>query len=167
MKKVLIALVLAMLLVCTACGGNPSEQPETVTVQEAAVDMPQSAQAWVSLLHEKLPFDDQMSETDRAAAIYGILDEDGYTGDAAMLISTMATPEEIAVFQADTVYSAQALCELAQARLAQQKASYASYAPQEVPKLESAVVKVCGEYVIVCVCADNTLAEQIIEAVSR
>ena len=165
MKKFLTVFILAALLVCAACG-NTDAQPEEPSVADSVSAAPQTAAAWLTLLQEKLPFDDQMSPTDQAAAIYGILDEDGYTGDAAMIISTMATPEEVAVFRTDAVYSAQALCELAQARIEQQKASYASYAPQEVPKLDSAVIRVCGDYVIVCVCADNALAAELIDGMN-
>lgn len=166
MKKVWIVLLMISLLALAACGAETDKQTTEPAAQTAIAAAPQSAQEWLAFLGEKLPFDDQMSETDRAAAIYGITDEDGYTGDTAMLISTMATPEELVVLKADAVYPAQTLVELAEARLAQQKESYASYAPQEVPKLDSAVVKTCGDYVIVCVCADNTLAEQLIDTVS-
>lgn len=162
MKKITaFCIALALVFGLAACGQSGQTQPDT-TAAEAAAAM-QSAQEWLSFLKSRLPFDDQMNDTDTAAAIYGITEEDGYTGDCAMCISTMATPEEIAVFRIDSVYSADALCDLANARIEQQKASYASYAPQEVPKLESAVVKVCGDYVIVCVCADNALAAQVID----
>ena len=165
MKKFWIACLIIALLCCAACGNTPA-QPEDNSVTQSVSAAPQSAAEWLALLREKLPFDDEMSETDQAAAIYGILDGDGYTGDAAMLISTMATPEEVAVFRADNAYSAQALCDLAQARIDQQTASYASYAPEEVPKLETAVVRTVGDYVIVCVCADNAAAAELIDSLS-
>ena len=165
MKRIWIICLIIGLLCCTACGAVPA-QPEDNTVTERVSATPQSAAEWLAVLREKLPFDDEMSETDQAAAIYGILDEDGYTGDTAMLISTMATPEEVAVFRADDVYPAQALRDLAQARIDQQTASYASYAPEEVPKLETAVVKTVGDYVIVCVCADNAAAAELVDSLS-
>lgn len=161
-KRILLFALIAALLLCAGCGAQtvPETTAPTEAEQEAA---PQTAQAWVQTLGSRLPFDDEMSDTDQAAAIYGIFSEDGYTGDCAMRISTMATPEEIAVFRTDAAFDAAALCALAQARLAQQKSSYESYAPAEVPKLESALVRVCGDYVIVCVCADNALASQILD----
>ena len=169
MKKILaICLALSMAFAATACGSTSAQtEPETsasVAATDTAAEKPQSAQDWMKLLKSQVPFDDQMNDTDQAKAIYGILDEDGYTGDTAMYISTMATPEEIAVFRADDVYSTDALCELAYARIEQQKASYASYAPQEVPKLDSAVVRVCGDYVVVCVSADNAFAAKLLDA---
>ena len=94
----------------------------------------------------------------------GILDEDGYTGDCALLISSKATPEEVAVFQADSVFSTEDLTEFAAQRLDRQKESYADYAPAEMPKLESAVVRTIGDFVIVCVCADNAKAETLLDS---
>lgn len=169
MKKILaICLALSMTLAVSACGSTSTPADAQTSASAAAVadtDKPQTAQDWMKLLKSQVPFDDQMNDTDQAKAIYGIMDEDGYTGDTAMYISTMATPEEVAVFRADDVYSTDALVELAEARIEQQKASYASYAPQEVPKLESAVIRVCGDYVVVCVSADNAFAEQLLDSV--
>ena len=45
-----------------------------------------------------------------------------------------------------------------------QKDSYADYAPDQVPKLDTAVVRTCGEYVIVCVSADNEKAASVVDA---
>ncbi|MBQ7541804.1 MAG: DUF4358 domain-containing protein [Clostridia bacterium] len=152
MKKITILLAVLILLSFASCGKSVEK-----------VSAPQTAQAWLDLLSGSLPFDDMMTQIpDRAPSLYGIADEDGYTGDSALYISTNATPEEIAVFQIDAAFSAEALTELAEARLARQKESFAGYAPQETPKLDSAVVRVCGDFVIVCVCADNAKAETLL-----
>jgi hypothetical protein len=165
MKKIGICILVLVLLVCAGCGtAAPSTAGGDTTTVKTTETAPATALAWVQTLGEKLPFDDQMSDTDQATNVYGIFEEDGYTGDSAMRISTMATPEEIAVFRADAVFSTERLCALARTRIEQQKASYADYAPNEVPKLDTAVIRVCGVYVIVCVCADNALAEQVLDA---
>ena len=165
MKKIGLILCTVMLLLCTACGGTTAKPDDASAAADQAAAQ-RSAYDWLALLREKLPFDDQMRETDQTAAIYGILEEDGYTGETAMLISTMATPEEVAVLQADETYSVQALCDLAKEHIAQKTADYQTYAPTEVPKLESALIRTVGDYVIVCVCADNALAAQVIDAAS-
>lgn len=153
----LILLTLSMLLLCASCG-----QKTELSVDAAA---PQTAAAWVDLLAQNVPFDDTMTSVpENAASVYGIRDEDGYTGDCALYISTMATPEEIAVFRADSVLSTADLTVLAAARLMRQQESYADYAPDEVPKIESAVVRTIGDFVIVCVCADNAKAETLLDA---
>lgn len=162
MKKIALILALIAVLCCASCGSATTS--DDVSPAQTTAAQPETAAAWLDLLADSVPFDDSMAKSENAAAVYGILDEDGYTGDCALLISTMATPEEIAVFRADDALSADDLTALALARLARQKESYADYAPAEVPKLESAVVRTCGDFVIVCVCADNAKAETILDS---
>ena len=163
MKKwTCILLTVLALLFCASCG-KTAEPADDAPTQTAAA-RPQTAAEWLDLLAGSVPFDDTMqSVPENAASVYGILDEDGYTGDCALYISTMATPEEIAVFRADSALSTDDLTALAQARLARQKESYAAYAPAEMPKLESALVRTIGDFVIVCVCADNAKAESLLD----
>ena len=167
MKKATLCLIIAALLAFAGCGGNKPQAPDTAPFSQAQSASPQSAAEWMTFLTENLPFDDTMTLVpENAAAVYGITDEDGYTGDASLYISTMATPEEAAVFRADSALSTEELTALANARLAQQKESYASYAPGEMPKLDSAVVETVGDFVIVVVCADNAKAAELIRDAS-
>lgn len=163
MKKTVLIFVLCIaMLFCASCG--QAQDPAETTAAQATAAQPTTAEGWLDLLAETVPFDDAMTSVpERAASVYGILDEDGYTGDCALYISTMATPEEIAVFRADAAFSTDELTALALARLARQQESYADYAPAEVPKLESAVVRTIGDFVIVCVCADNAKAETLLD----
>lgn len=166
MKKALLCLSLAALLVCAGCGtqtGTQTDSDNTVASQQTAN---YSVDEWVDMLSNTLPFDDDMTlvGAEQAMGVYGITDEDGYSGNCTLLISTMATPEEVAVFTADDALSVEDLYALATSRIEKQKAAYQSYAPQEMPKLESAVVKICGDKLIVVVCADNEKAESVISA---
>ena len=70
---------------------------------------------------------------------------------------------KIAVFEAVDGDAAKAVQEGMQARLSSQISDYGDYRPQEVPKLESAVVKTSGNYVVLCVSADNDAAADLIE----
>lgn len=155
MKKIaLILLALMMTLLCASCGQD----------SDGKAAQPQTAAQWLELLESSVPFDDEMTSVpENAASVYGIREEDGYAGDCALLISTMATPEEIAVFRADSALSTADLTVLAAARMKRQQDSYADYAPDEVPKIESAVVRVIDDFVIVCVCADNAKAEALLD----
>ena len=49
-------------------------------------------------------------------------------------------------------------------RVAYQKAGYEDYGPAEVPKLDSAVIKSAGSYVVMCVSDDNAKAEEVIKS---
>lgn len=89
--------------------------------------------------------------------IYGIED---YV-QAEVYIGSGATAEEIAVFEfADTESAADGL-QLALERIEDQKADYEAYIPEEVKKLDRAVVKRYGRYVVVCV-SNSEMAEEII-----
>ena len=163
MKKTILCLTLAALLACAGCGATAETEPIAAETVKEQVSAPQSAAEWMDLLTAQLPFDDTMTLVpENAASVYGIFDEDHYHGDCSLYISTMATPEEIAVFQADGAMTTDVLAERARMRMESQKESYASYAPSEVPKLDSAVIETVGDFVIVCVCADNAKAAELI-----
>ncbi len=165
MKKAILCIVLAMLTLCAGCGAVKTDVSADSTQAETAVE--RTADDWISMLSSALPFDDQMTLVpENAATVYGIFEDEGYKGDCSLYISTMATPEEIAVFRADDVLSTDDLVARAKSRLETQKASYASYAPQEMPKIDSAVIETVGDFVIVCVCADNAKAAELIRNAS-
>ena len=163
MKKFLACLFSVLMLFSFAsCKGEETPVQET---QSADVLTQRTADEWIDFIADNVPFDDTMTKVgaEQAMALYGIFEEDGYKGDCSLYISTMATPEEIAVFKADDTLSVDDLLEKIQNRLQKQTESYSDYAPQEVPKLLSAVVKTVGDTVIVAVTADNALAEDIIK----
>ena len=49
-------------------------------------------------------------------------------------------------------------------RLAFQKESFADYIPTEVPKIESAILKTSGNYLIYCVADDAAAAQAVIDS---
>ena len=163
MKKIIsYALVLIMLFTFASCSSDTDTNGTTEAVETA---ISRTASQWIDYIASKVPFDDEMTMvgSEQAMAVYGIFEEDGYNGDCALYISTMATPEEIAVFKADDTLTLDDIYVKIEERLEKQKASYSDYAPQEVPKLESAVIKTVGDTIIVAVTADNALASQIIK----
>ena len=70
---------------------------------------------------------------------------------AAGYAGTPAVVDEIAVFETTDT---NAVLEAVNARIESQKTNYASYAPDEVPKLEDAVIAAVGDCVVVCVSED-------------
>lgn len=163
MKKLIsYALVFIMLFVFASCSSDTDPQGTTEAVETT---VSRTASQWIDYIASEVPFDDEMTMVgaEQAKAVYGIFEEDGYSGDCALYISTMATPEEIAVFKADDALTLDDIRVKAEERIQKQIASYSDYAPQEVPKLESAVIKTVGDTIIVAVTADNSLASQIIK----
>lgn len=162
MKKIVLCLLLVGLCLFAGCSNAPSANTQETT--NAALTPVTCASEWVDVLAATVPFEDQMTVVDGSTAMmrYGV--DEAYSGDCAMYISSMATPEEIAVFKAADGFDTQYFTDLAAEYLAVQKDSYADYAPDQVPKLDTAVVRTCGEYVIVCVSADNEKAASVVDA---
>lgn len=70
-------------------------------------------------------------------------------------LSTGATAEEIAVFEAVDLEAAQKIEMAVRQRIADQKTSFQDYLPAELPKLEDPFVLVKGKYVILCISGHN------------
>lgn len=148
MKKVFMPVLIAVLCAALLCGcgaGSVEIDPEALA-QELA---------------EKVPFEDQLSLAPEAAAekLYAIVDAERafiYTGSGA-------TAEEIAVFEFADEAGAKAGLALARQRIERQTEDYASYIPEELFRLENAVLRQSGRYLAVCVSA-GAEAEEIIEA---
>lgn len=160
MKKTVICILLAMICLLAGCGKTASESNSPT----AALTPVTGAAEWVDILSATVPFEDQMISVDGVQAIGRYGADEAYAGDCALYISTAATPEEIAVFKTEGQFHADYFISLAEQYLAQQKESYSDYAPEQVPKLDTAVVRTCGDFVIVCVSADNEKAASVIDA---
>ena len=142
MKKTLVLslILLLALSIFAGCGG-------TKTVEF-------DPQAAADALHDAKAFSDILSpvQSNVAAMLYNMDAES--IADCSVYCSTGATAEEIAVFRCKDDAAASALVQNARQRLQSQKDAYASYAPQEVPKLENALLRTSGAYVI-CVVAND------------
>ena len=144
MKSLLIRLMPAALLclALTACGGGGA-------VGQTPYDPETAAQA----LLDSGAFSDALDTVDQdtAAALYGI-DADTITG-SAVYTSLSAGAEEIAVLVLTDEDAAAAALDGLEARVADQKAVLESYQPDEVSKLDSAIVEQRGNSVLLAVAA--------------
>ena len=140
----LAAMMAAMLL--TSCNGQAKD-----------VDI----SALASQIVGEVSFDDSLSEIDddMISMLYSI---DGYT-DAVLYKGSGATAEEVAIFKMETTDDAKAALEEAQAHIQSQIESYESYIPEEVSRLEDAIVRQDGCYVSVVVSGDSAAAEKLLD----
>ena len=144
MRKVLAALTAAlMLFTLISCGGGETNE---------SVDLAALAQ---TLLADG-SFDDALAQIDDVTVtmLYGI----DNAVEQVVYIGSGATPEEIALFSFATAAEAEAGFALAQMRIADQKEAFSDYNAWEMPKLEDAVVKQYGTYVVLCVSGDSSAA---------
>lgn len=110
-------------------------------------------------LLKKAEFEDELNIIDdnMVKKLYNV---DNYV-KASVYLGSGATAEEIAVFEFDSEKTAADGLEKAKIRIEEQKSGFESYIPKEIPKLDNAVVKQSGKYVIVCV-SNGNMAEKII-----
>ena len=144
MRKVLAALTAAlMLFTLISCGGGETNE---------SVDLAALAQ---TLLADG-SFDDALAQIDddTVTMLYGI----DNAAEQVVYIGSGPTPEEIALFSFATAAEAEAGFALAQMRIADQKEAFSDYNAWEMPKLEDAVVKQYGTYVVLCVSGDSSAA---------
>ena len=193
MKKKLLAGLLTLIMACAAvtlngCGNNTknsgnapeaaaeaagkageaaTEEPEaTEEAQEAAQESEAPAEINYAGLADELAAlvqDDDISQVDAAmaAATYGIDEEK--VQDCKVFLSSGATASEVAVFAMKDEDGVNELLELINERLEERKASFADYAPDEVPKLENAVLLNKDNYVVFAVLSDPQAAEDVIK----
>ncbi len=155
-----ICLILAFCMIMMTFGCSASENDNDENGEEAlSVDIEQLGNALIT----DIEFADELDAVeDRVAAgLYGYTEETGVE-KALVYLSSGATAEEIALFEAKDKESAAKIEELVKARVEGQIVSFRDYVPDEVPKLENCVLKVKDRYVALCVSNHNEKAEEII-----
>jgi len=137
-------LLILLVVIMAISGCSKSGDDFTLNVKECA-----------DTLRETIAFQDTLAaiSDEMIAAIYRISAED--VVQQQVYVSTGATAEEIAVFEAVDADAAQRIETAVWQRVADQKASFEDYLPAELPKLTDPFILVKGKYVILCVSDHN------------
>lgn len=157
MKKILLLLtVCCMLGILAGCGDNKEKKETTDNIEVNVSDLAEK-------LSTELTFEDSLSKLDNAVALkyYGI--DETIVKDCAIYISTGATAEEIAVFEANSADDAETILAACRTRKDKQVTSYSDYKPSEVDRLEHFVMMREDKYVVFCVNDDVDKAQEIID----
>ncbi len=145
MKRIISVLLLSVLLL-SACATTPLE----IDVTDAA-----------SLLRGGVTFVDIMSDIDTAMICRTLALTEDEVVNAAGYVSTGATAEEL--FVIETVDGKRTQVHAAiDAHMDYMIDGYSDYGPQEVPKLENAVIEIHGNYIFICVCDEPSQAKTVI-----
>lgn len=153
MKKLkLILVTLLSLLLLAACGSKKSSGEVTTDPSTLAKQ-----------LAEETVTSDTLSEvsTDIMASTY-FVDTTKIEASSAYM-STGASACEAAVIKCSNVDYASEVSDLLKQRVSNQKDLYSSYNAGETTKLENAIIKTSGNYVVLCVCDDTSKAEEILK----
>lgn len=148
MKRIILCLLaLAMCLSLAACGGD-----KEADLQDMAKELKDSG-----------AFTDQLSEPAEGVAqqIYGYDAAD--VQECVMYYGTGATAEEIFLARCTDSAAAQRIQTLCQARVQNQIASFETYVPAEVPKLQNAVIGTAGNVAVMVVSNDSNTCQSIVE----
>lgn len=151
MKKVIknaLCLVLCALTIF-AFAGCSGTQTKEIDIEKLANDILTQVQ-----------FKDTLTklDDDMISKLYGI----DYAEQQIVYISTGATAEEIALFKLKDESDAQNAYDAVNKRLDYQKSSFELYIPEEMVKLDAAVIDLYGNYVIFCV-SDGDTAKTVID----
>ena len=158
MKTMLMRLIPAALTLCltlTACGGDSGDSQAARAFDPAPPAQPPMGSGAFSETLEAVG-------ADVAAALYGVDAAD--ITDCAVYTSLSAGAEEIAVLVMANETSATAAMDGLEKRVADQKAALESYQPDEVSKLDGAILEQRGNSVLLAVCADAQAAQSALEA---
>lgn len=146
-----ISVLLCLIWMC-GCGG-----------QTVSLDTEAAAEKLIALDIFDEPL--EKMDYDVAQKLYQI--EEDQVKHAAVYTGTAAVVDEVSVWEAKDSTSASKIEEAVKNRVESQKVSYASYRPEEVPKLENAVTVRKGNYVVFCVSKDSGQASAAIDALWR
>lgn len=146
MKKYIIGLSAALLLF-SGCSNNKVELDPSTAVEK---------------MSEEITFTDQFAplDSENANRVYGV-DAD-LVEDSTAMVGSGATAESIAMFKAVDAKSAQDIEKQLEVFIDGYIEGYSDYKPEEVPKLESAIIERKDVYVVLCISADNDAAKTVV-----
>ena len=136
MKKILALVLTGILLLLSACAG---------TAEDVDLDMA----ALADKLLESGLFEETLNRADDGIA--GMLYDISGSTAACLYVGSGAVADEFALFEFEDAASAREAVAAAGARVESQRESFAAYLPEEVVKLDNAVIKAYGRYLAVCI----------------
>lgn len=150
MKKLISVLLVSVIAISfCSCSGKSKE----IVIDSVAL---------CNEVMEKAKFTQELEliDSNYALTLFGI---ESMSVTAIVYAGTAASAETISVFQATNESDTARIQSAVESRIDYLSESYASYGPDEVPKIDSATVLVKGNYVIFCISEDNYESKQIIE----
>lgn len=147
MKKYLYTIIfMLIILTLSACGAENT----SINIEELSAD-----------IINNVEFADEMTQINEKAveSLYNI----NYAVSQQVYISSGATAEEVAIFKLKDENDADKALAAVKQRIENQKQDFETYIPEEIHKLENAIVKKAGQYVIVCI-SDGDKADEIINS---
>lgn len=171
MLAALSVLTLTASTVLYGCGGSGDTKKTSTTTSSAAASAKSSQAAVVDVtkiadrLLNEIKYDDKLAEAEKESldVIYPGLPKDKIKAMKIYVSSSGGTSEEIAAFEAGDEETAKEIETKLKERVETQKTSFKNYVPEELKRLENALVIHKGNYVYLSVSGDPDKAKSIIE----
>ena len=171
MLAALSVLTLTASTVLYGCGGSGNAKKASNTASTAASSAKSSQAAAVDVtkvadrLLNEIKYDDKLAEAEKESidVIYPGLPKDKIKAMKIYVSSSGGTSEEIAAFEANDEDTAKEIEAKLNERVEAQKTSFKNYVPEELKRLENALVIRKGNYVYLSVSGDPDKAKSIIE----
>ena len=171
MLAALSVLTLTASTVLYGCGGSGDTKKTSTTTSSAAASAKSSQAAVVDVtkiadrLLNEIKYDDKLAEAEKESldVIYPGLPKDKIKAMKIYVSSSGGTSEEIAAFEANDEDTAKEIEAKLNERVEAQKTSFKNYVPEELKRLENALVIRKGNYVYLSVSGDPDKAKSIIE----
>lgn len=138
----------AALIIFLAAGCGTNSGSTTVDVQQVAKD-----------LAENVTYAEPLTEFDTEGAERALHVDAADVAQACAYIGSGATVDEVSVWEAVDDTAAANIEQTLADRIAQRITDYADYKPEEVPKLQDAILERSGRYVVCCVTGDAQTAQ--------
>ncbi len=163
MKKSFIAgaISIAMLSVTllTGCGGDSVPADGTIAAESAV-----TAGDISSAIMAEIEIPSAIEKTAENLGAFYDVDTATVAEMSVFICGSGAYPDELAVFRFNDEASAKAGLDAVQSRLDSQISIYTDYTPDEMYKLNEAVLIEKGNWVIFAACSDNARAREIAES---
>lgn len=159
MKKRLFLIIFSACLMVGILSGCANKADDSSSQETKEYDLEELAMD----IYNTNEFSDILDTVSAEAAegLYGIDPAD--LENSYVMCSTGATAEEIGLFRCVDEDAAARVQAKAKDRIESQKAAYESYAPEEIPKLDDAVIKSTGVYVFYVVSTDSAEVEKVLK----
>lgn len=150
-----IALALAGISTICICSGCNSDSGS------AEIDI--TAKSFADMLYQKIPYDATL-KANSADTMALLMNVTGYT-EAAGYSAVGTMPDMAAVFRGADAEAAESIAASMQTYVNEMAREYERYAPEQVSKLEDAIIVSRGNYAVLCVTPDVNAAQDIIDEV--
>ncbi len=168
-KSIILGTAIIAALAMTACGGSDDKKTEakkTETTTAAAANTANNAADVANAIKNGGEFKDSLEELDSDMALSKIYElEDVSVDDSFFYTNTNSTAEEIAVVRLKDDADADKVKAAFQQRVADQKEACEDYLPDEITKLDNALITKSGNYMILVISCDSDKANAAINSV--